>query len=85
VGRVLLGPGRGRREEHPVVPADRMGQLLLLLLSCRAVNDHVYMPAAADAGPASFMRWLKEHGGGGPPVTKLKDPFVGHSLPGMHA
>lgn len=50
----------------------------------RAGNDHVYMPAAADAGPASFMRWLKEYGQGGPPVTKLKDPFVGHTPPGAH-
>lgn len=56
---------------------------MVLLLSCRAVSDHVYMPAAADTGPASFMRWLKEHGGGGPPVTKLKDPFVGQTLPGV--
>lgn len=40
------------------------------------------MPAAADAGPASFMRWLKEYGGGGPPVAKLKDPFVGHAPSG---
>jgi hypothetical protein len=48
----------------------------------RAGNDHVYMPAAADAGPASFMRWLKEYGQGGPPVTKLKEPYVGHTPPG---
>jgi hypothetical protein len=48
----------------------------------RAVNGRVYMPAAADAGPAAFMRWLKEYGGGGPPVAKLKDPFVGHTPTG---
>lgn len=28
------------------------------------------------------MRWLKEYGGGGPPVTKLKDPFMGHTPSG---
>lgn len=54
-------------------------------LSCRAVSDRVYMPAPADAGPAAFMRWLKTYGGGGPPVTKLKNPFVGHTLPGAHS
>lgn len=35
------------------------------------------MPAAADAGPAAFMRWLKEYGGGGPPVAKLASPYMG--------
>lgn len=57
----------------------------LLLCVGRAVSDHVYMPAAADAGPAAFMKWLKEYGGGGPPVTKLKDPFVGRTPPGEDA
>jgi hypothetical protein len=42
----------------------------------------MYMPAAADAGPAAFMRWLKEYGGGGPPTAKIKDPFVGHTPTG---
>lgn len=51
---------------------------------CRAVTDRVYMPAAADAGPAAFVRWLKEYGGGGPPTAKLKDPFVGHAPTGDH-
>jgi hypothetical protein len=32
----------------------------------RAADARVYMPAAVDAGPAAFMRWLREHGGGGP-------------------
>jgi hypothetical protein len=35
------------------------------------------MPAAADAGPAAFMRWIKEYGGGGPPVAKLTSPYMG--------
>lgn len=49
------------------------------------MSDHVYMPAAADAGPASFMRWLKEYGAGGPPVAKLNNPYVGATLPGAHS
>jgi hypothetical protein len=56
--------------------------VLACAVLCRSVSDHVYMPAAADAGPAAFMRWLKEYGGGGPPVTKLKDPFVGNAPSG---
>jgi hypothetical protein len=53
------------------------------LLHCRALSDHVYMPAAADAGPASFMRWLKEYGAGGPPVAKLNNPYMTATLPGV--
>lgn len=37
------------------------------------------MPAAADAGPAAFVRWLREFGDQGPPVAKLNDPFLGHT------
>uniref|UniRef100_A0A383V820 Rieske domain-containing protein n=1 Tax=Tetradesmus obliquus TaxID=3088 RepID=A0A383V820_TETOB len=43
----------------------------------RSRDDRVYMPAAADAGPAAYMRWLKEYGSGGPPVAKLASPYMG--------
>jgi pheophorbide a oxygenase len=49
----------------------------MLYTVCRSHSDHVYMPAAADAGPAAFMRWLREYGGGGPPVAKLSSPYMG--------
>lgn len=58
--------------------------MLCYAMLCRAVTDRMYMPAAADAGPAAFVRWLKEYGGGGPPTAKLKDPFVGHAPTGDH-
>ncbi|KAF6251516.1 hypothetical protein COO60DRAFT_608956 [Scenedesmus sp. NREL 46B-D3] len=48
----------------------------------RSHSDHVHMPAAADAGPAAFMRWLKEYGDGGPPVAKLSSPYMG-TQPGV--
>eukprot|EP00879_Flechtneria_rotunda_P006778 GHRR01007122.1.p1 GENE.GHRR01007122.1~~GHRR01007122.1.p1 ORF type:complete len:354 (+),score=130.62 GHRR01007122.1:1783-2844(+) len=62
-------------EAHLLIDADAAIQSKVDIN--RAQNDRVYMPAAADSGPAAFMRWLKEYGGGGPPVAKLKDPFVG--------
>lgn len=43
----------------------------------------MYMPTAADAGPAAFLQWLKKHGDNGPPVAKLDAPFIGqqHTVP----
>lgn len=42
----------------------------------RGVDGRLYLPAAADAGPAACFRWLREYGGGGPPVAKLDNPFM---------
>jgi hypothetical protein len=39
------------------------------------------MPAQLDLGPASLALWLKQYGGGGPPVSTLADP-LGGTLPG---
>eukprot|EP00775_Hariotina_reticulata_P012888 gene12888-13014_t len=75
--RLLRPTWRSHLASHVLLDADIVTQYGVDVN--RALDDRVYMPAAADAGPNAFLKWLREYGEGGPPVAKLHNPFM---LPG---